>query len=74
VSRRKKRWSEYSPVQKLGLGAVTALSLGLVAAAERDVQRRSTDEIRGSRLVWRMLCLNALGAIGYYLLGRRPAT
>lgn len=74
MSLRKKRWSEYSPVQQVVLGVVMVLSLGLVAAAERDVQRRSTDEIRGSRLLWRVLCLNALGAIGYYLLGRRPTT
>jgi len=51
--------------------ALIVLSLGLVTAAERDIQRRSADQVRGSKLLWRLLCLNALGAVGYLRWGRR---
>ena len=47
------------------------VSLGLVTAAERDIQRRPADQVRGSRLLWRLICLNALGAVGYLRWGRR---
>lgn len=54
--------------------AALVISLALVAAAERDLQGRSPDEVRGSRLMWRIVCLNALGAIGYFRWGRRAPT
>ena len=47
------------------------LSLVLVSAAQRDIQRRPASEIAGSRLLWRVVCLNALGALGYFRWGRR---
>jgi hypothetical protein len=53
------------------VAVVIAASLGLVAAAERDIQRRPADEVRGSKLLWRVLSLNALGAAGYFRWGRR---
>jgi hypothetical protein len=46
-------------------------SLGLVAFAERDIQRRAADEIHGPKLAWRAASLNALGALAYLALGRR---
>jgi hypothetical protein len=52
---------------------VLAVSLVLVGAAERDIQRRAPDEMRGNKALWRLLCLNALGAIGYFTWGRRPS-
>ena len=45
-------------------------SLGLVAAAQRDLYRRAGDEVRGSRRLWRVVCLNALGALVYFAWGR----
>jgi hypothetical protein len=50
-----------------------AASLGLVAASERDIQHRPADQVRGSKLLWRLVCLNALGAASYFRWGRRPA-
>jgi len=73
MSQRKKRFTEYSPAQQFGLGALIMLSLALVAAAERDIQRRSADDIRGSKSMWRLVCMNAVGAVGYLLCGRRVA-
>jgi hypothetical protein len=76
VARSKKRFSEYSPAQRFWIAALGAVSLGLVAAAERDIQRRPADQVRGSKLPWRLLCLNAIGAASYFRWGRRvpPAT
>lgn len=48
-----------------------AVSLGIVAAAERDLHRRPASRIRGSKWIWRPVCLNALGAIAYFSWGRQ---
>jgi hypothetical protein len=61
-----------SPTKQFGTAALLAVSLGLVAAAERDIQRRPADQVRGSKLLWRLVCINALGAVGYLFWGRRP--
>lgn len=70
MSQSKKKFSEYSPAKRLWIAAVFVISLGLVAAGERDVQRRPADQIRGSKLFWRFACLNALGAASYFGWGR----
>jgi hypothetical protein len=46
------------------------VSLATVAFAERDINRRAADEIRGSKLLWRAVSLNALGALAYLKWGR----
>jgi hypothetical protein len=69
--RSKKPFSEYSPSQRVWIIVVFAVSLGLVVAAERDIQHRSDDQVRGSRALWRLACLNALGAVSYFRWGRR---
>ncbi len=73
MSRSKKRFNEYSPAGQLRISALILFSIGLVAAAERDLQRRSADQVRGSKSLWRLVCLNALGAVGYFRWGRRRA-
>jgi len=60
--------------QRRAARAAIALSLGLVAAAEHDLHRRPEAEVRGSKRVWRLVSLNALGALAYLLAGRRPGT
>ena len=67
----KKRFSEYSLPGKALLLALAAVSLALVATAERDIQRRDEDEVRGNRALWRLVSLNALGALAYLRFGRR---
>ena len=73
MSRRKTRFRERSRVQQVWLLGLTAASVALVTAAERDIQRRPEDQMRGSKLGWRVLSLNALGSLGYFVWGRRPA-
>lgn len=65
------QFTQKSPAQRFAAFAVLVLSLGLVTAAERDIQRRPADQVRGNRLLWRLICLNALGAVGYLRWGRR---
>jgi hypothetical protein len=58
--------------KRLWIAVVFVVSLGLVAAGERDIQRRPAEQVRGSKLFWRLACLNALGAASYFRWGRRP--
>jgi hypothetical protein len=62
-----------SPQGRIWASVLLAISLALVATAQRDIQRRPASEIRGKKAVWRLVCLNALGAVSYLRWGRRPA-
>ena len=66
MSRPKRRFREYPPAKRAWVSILFAVSVALVIAAERDLQLRSADEVRGSKLLWRLLCLNAVGAAGYF--------
>jgi hypothetical protein len=59
------------PGRRVGVSALLTVGLALIFTAERDIQRRPSSEVRGSKLIWRVLCLNAVGAVGYLLWGRR---
>jgi len=67
-----KNFKDLSPKRRVIALVILAVSLVLVAAAERDIQHRPAPEVRGSKLLWRLVCLNALGALGYFRWGRRP--
>jgi hypothetical protein len=71
VSGSKKHFREYSPPHQLAIIVLIVVSLALVGAAERDIQRRPADRVRGSKSLWRLVCLNAIGAASYFLWGRR---
>ena len=71
MARSKKGFAEYSTAKQASIAVLGAVSLGLVAAAERDIQHRPASQVRGSRMLWRLVCLNALGALGYFWWGRR---
>lgn len=73
MSRSKQRFSEYSLARRYWIVVVLLVSLGLVAAGECDIQRRPAEQVRGSKLLWRFVCLNALGALSYFRWGRRPS-
>jgi hypothetical protein len=50
-----------------------ALSLAVVAMAQNDLRRRPANHIRGRKAIWRLLSLNALGAMIYLSWGRVPS-
>ncbi len=68
-----KRFKDLSSSGKVWASTLIAVGVVLVTAAERDIQRRSADELVGSKLMWRAVCLNALGAVSYFRWGRRNA-
>jgi hypothetical protein len=50
-------------------GAVVQVTL--LAAAQIDITKRQSDEIRGSKVIWRLICLvNFIGPILYFAFGR----
>jgi hypothetical protein len=68
-----KKFTDLPPRQRLIASGVMLISISLVVAAERDLSHRKPPELRGNKLLWRVLCLNALGAIAYFRWGLRPA-
>ena len=65
--------SELSPARRAVAVVAFVVSLGIVAAAERDIQRRPDSQVRGNRMVWRLVSLNAAGALVYLRWGRTSA-
>jgi hypothetical protein len=64
----------FSPKQRVGIAALAAIELGAKVAAARDIQRRPAEQVRGSKLLWRVaLLINTLGPLSYFLWGRREA-
>jgi hypothetical protein len=68
---KKKSFKDMTPSQRVIVLVLMAISLALVGAAERDLQQRPADQVRGRKLLWRLACLNALGAVSYFRWGRR---
>jgi hypothetical protein len=54
--------------------ALIAASLVIIGVAERDLHSRPGQEIRGSKGVWRLVSLNAIGALAYLTIGRSRQT
>ena len=65
------KFKDLSPTQQTAVVAVTAVSLGLIGAAQWDLTHRSPKELRGDKRLWRLLCLNAVGVAAYFGWGRR---
>jgi hypothetical protein len=59
------------PLPRRIAGLAILASFGAVVVAERDLRRRSADQVRGSRLVWRLGSTNAVVALAYLKWGRR---
>jgi hypothetical protein len=60
------------PAARRAVWALLAVELVLIAAAERDIQRRPAHQIRGPKLLWRVVATqNLVGPAAYLALGRR---
>lgn len=74
MSNRKPRFRERSPAAQAAIAGGTAVSLVIVAYAERDLHRRPASQVRGKKLPWRIACTNALPAVIYLRWGRRTGS
>jgi hypothetical protein len=68
---KKPSWSELSGGKKAGVLALVAVQAVLAAFAQRDLSSRSSRQLRGPKVLWRVATLNTGGAIAYFLVGRR---
>ena len=69
---KKKSWKELPPVARIGTIGIGAAQLAFLAAAQRDLSRRPAEQIRGSKMFWRLATLiNFIGPGCYFAFGRR---
>jgi hypothetical protein len=68
------RYRRLSPAARRATWVLLALETVLIVAAERDIQRRPANRIRGPKLVWRAIATqNFIGPAAYYGLARKEA-
>jgi hypothetical protein len=69
-----KRYRRLSPAARRAVWVLLAFEAVLIAATERDIQRRPADRIRGPKLLWRAVATqNVIGPAAYFGLARRGA-
>jgi Phospholipase_D-nuclease N-terminal len=69
---KKKRWSDLSGGQRAAIGLAGAVQVGLLVTALRDLWRRPSDQINGSKLLWAPVCfVNFFGPLAYFRFGRK---
>lgn len=65
-------WRTLSPPTRAALAALGVVEAGLLLAAQVDISRRSPAQVRGRKIVWRLVSLiNIVGPIAYFTRGRR---
>ena len=66
-----KQWKRLSPPQRTMYVAGAVVQVTLFAAAQIDITKRSREDIRGPKLLWRLICfVNFIGPILYFAFGR----
>lgn len=69
----KRSWASLPTGVKILIMVAGAVELGLLAAAQTDIARRPAEQIRGSKLRWRLLSfINLVGPLIYFRRGRLP--
>ena len=68
----KKQWNDLTPCQRSAVVGAAVVQVTLLTAAQIDITRRSKEQIRGAKLLWRILVfVNFIGPIAYFAIGRR---
>jgi hypothetical protein len=71
--RKKNKFSERPLPQRVAIIALGLVEVALLFASEADIQRRPADQVRGPKLLWRLICLiNIFGPLSYFRWGRQP--
>jgi hypothetical protein len=66
------QYHRLSPTTQSAVWVLLALEVVLIGVAERDIQRRPADRIRGPKLLWRaVVTQNVIGPAAYFGFGRR---
>jgi hypothetical protein len=66
------QYQRLSPAARRAVWALVVLEAVLITIAERDIQRRPAQDIRGPKLLWRAVATqNVIGPAAYYGFGRR---
>jgi hypothetical protein len=69
------RYNGLSPRGRYALWVLVALEAVLITVAERDIQRRPSERIRGPKLLWRLVATqNVIGPAAYFGLARKDVT
>jgi len=72
VRKANRGFKSLSPVRQAAVVGIAAWQIWLLVAAQRDIHRTPADEVRGSKTVWRLICLiNTFGPLAYFRWGHR---
>lgn len=72
MTKTKQKWSDLSPTAKALVIVGSLVELVLTTLALRDLSRRSAAQVRGPKLMWRLVAfVQPVGPIAYLLFGRR---
>ncbi|MDQ1057233.1 hypothetical protein QFZ23_001134 [Arthrobacter globiformis] len=70
--KKNKSWKELPPAARIGTIMIGTAQLAFLAAAQRDLSRRPAEQIRGSKMFWRLATLvNFIGPGCYFAFGRK---
>jgi hypothetical protein len=68
----KRSWSDLTSGQRRAAIIAGVVEAVLTAAALRDLARRTPEQVRGPKLLWRLACaVQPVGPVAYLLIGRR---
>lgn len=68
----KQQWSELPVPARVAIVTAGAMQVGLLMAAQIDIGTRPAEQIRGPKIVWRLISLiNFFGPLAYFTRGRR---
>lgn len=71
--KKKQSWKELPPAARIGTIVIGAAQLAFLTAAQRDLSRRPAEQIRGSKMFWRLATLvNFIGPGCYFAFGQKP--
>lgn len=68
-----RRFRDLPPQTRRALVALGVVQVSLNIAAQFDISRRSANQLRGSKIRWRLVSLiNVFGPLAYFRWGRIP--
>ena len=71
-SKKRKKWKDMTPGQRVGVIIGAAVHLVLVTLAQRDLKNRPEENVRGPKWLWRIVTtVNFVGPLAYFCCGRK---